>query len=308
MYFKGFDTISYELLSKEYEFINIFKKISFSNETRNNRMVFSDYYVIDGETIENISRTFYGNESLSWLILLANNFTNRNEFPQSLDKIESLALQTYPGNSFYFFEYTPNIKAGDVFVKYDPNTNIYDTTKYAVVQEYNSIFRYAIVRNSTGLSQNDIVGIKRLDGNNVSDVYFDVIENENSEIQNKKYLSIRKITKAIDSPTQFLNSNLNYKSPYYVNDSLEIASNTIGIYSPTSSTDRKTIYNTSLYSYSSGASTPLMKTIFQDYVDKNNKNRIIKILKKIYVNQVLQALQELLTTNDLRSKTISIEA
>jgi len=310
MYFRYFDTFSYELNSRDFDFSNIFKRLAFSAKTMNNKKIMSDYYVIEGDTLENIAKEFYGDEKLSWLILLTNSMISKYEFPQSLDKIESLAKSKYPGSAFSFDEYMPEIRSGDILIKCTVSGNeitSYDADKYAIVQEYNNIFRHALVRENIGLAEGDFVSIKRLDSNSsIVDVKINVVLSAVSVPTIRNFVQLKRIEKAIDSPVEFLNANSNYISPYYINDTYEAASNALGVYSAAVS-DSNTIYNTILYSYIRNISTPSMKTILQEYIEDNNKNRIIKVLKPKYVNVVMAAIQELLTNSEIRTKTIDIE-
>jgi hypothetical protein len=309
MYFKYFDTFNYLLNSKDYELVDIFKKIAFTSTTLNNKKVFFDYYVVDGDSLENISNKFYNDPSLSWFILLCNNFTNRNEFPQSIDLIEQTANAIYPGSSLYFWEYIPNMLPGDFLVKCTVSgetITAFDVTKYAVVQEYNSIFRYAIVTENVGLTFDDYIAIKRGTGNTNVDVSFNVVTEANGATKTRSFSQIKRITKAIDSPSEFLNSNNNYLSPYYVTDLLEVPSNAIGIYPTGTLSDLKTVRNTKLSSFISNPSSVGYKSIFNQYLEDNNKNRIIKIMNPQYLNFVFEAIQELLSDNTIRTKVIDL--
>jgi hypothetical protein len=310
MYFKYFNTFPYSLKDREYQFVDIFKRISFSNKSKNNKKIFSDYYVVDGDTAESIAKKFYNDPSLSWLVLTFNNFLNQNEFPLSLDKIENNARQRYPGNSLYFYEFMQNIKPGDVLVKCTVSGNeitSFDTTKYAVVQEYNSVFRYIIIRQNYGLEENDFVCIKRLDGSDINDVVFDVQLEQDELPIGRNFAQIKKITDAIDSPVEFLNSNLNYVSPYYINDLNEAKSSSVGIYDPFDLTDTNTVKNTNINSYILGSGTFSTKTIFDNYVEENNRNRIIKLINPRYLNDAFLGFQELIFNDNIRIKNIEIE-
>jgi hypothetical protein len=309
MYFKYFNTFSYNLNFKNYDYVNIFKKVVFSNRTLNSKKIFSDYYVIDGDTIENIARKFYDDPGLSWFILICNNFTNRDEFPQSIDLIEQTARNKYPGSSLYFYEYIPDMRAGDVLVKCTVSgetiTSV-DTSKYGVVQEYNSVLRYAIVTENKGLTFDDYVTIKRSGSNSTIDVNYQVVTAANASPVTRNFVQIKRITNATDSPVEFLNLNGNYLSPYYVNDTYEVPSNTIGIYTTVDLSDNKTVRNTTLNTFINNPSVISYKSIFGQFLENNNKNRIIKIMKPVYLQYAFEVMQELLTNDNIRTKTIDI--
>lgn len=310
MYFKFFDTFPYTLNNKDYEFINLFKRIAFSNKTKNNKKIFTDYYVSTGDTPEYIAHRFYNDESLGWFIILINDLVNKTQFPVGLDEVERNARLKYPGSSIYFKEYIPNLIPGDILVKCTisgENVVTVDNTKYAIVQEYNNTFRYAIVTENKGLSQNDFVVLKRLTKQSGDDVTYPVLLSANSTEVIRNFAQISKITEAIESPIEFLNANSNYRSPYYINDQYEAKSSAIGTYATPTLSDVNTVANTLLVSYLNGITTPNIKTIFSKYVEDNNKNRIIKILKPVYTQRVFSAIQELLMDNNIRIKTIEIE-
>jgi hypothetical protein len=309
MYFKYFDTFSYLLNNKNYDFVDIFKRISFSIKTKENKSIFTDYYVVDGDSAENIANKFYGDPGLGWFVLLCNNFTRRDEFPLSIEQIEKNARARYPGSSFYFLEYIPELKAGDILIKCTVSggdITSYDTTKYAIVQEYNNVIRYAIVNENVGLQNNDYVAIKRLVNEKTVDVFYDVLLEEDVLAESRNFVQIKKITEAIQSPIEFLNANSNYISPYYINTQYEAKSNAIGIYSTANIADLNTVANTTLYSFVNNTASVSTRTIFQKYIEANNKNRILKLVKPVYAGEVFSAMQELLLDDEIRIKNIEV--
>ena len=62
--------------------VDIFKKVSFSQQTLQEPSLFDTVLLSEGSTPERISTQYYGTPTASWVILLANNIVNPNlEWP-----------------------------------------------------------------------------------------------------------------------------------------------------------------------------------------------------------------------------------
>jgi len=80
-YFTNFDTIYYDIKGvkgkKQFtEMKNILKRVRMKTGFIQNRVYYSDYNVIDGETPESIAYDFYGDSGLHWIVMYAQQVTN----------------------------------------------------------------------------------------------------------------------------------------------------------------------------------------------------------------------------------------
>ena len=270
--------------------------------------------MVDGETLESVADKIYGDSTLSWILLLANNITTQFDIPQRSEKLENYLNNKYPGKILYFSQYLKNIQPGDflaqVNVVSDQITST-STTKYAVIKDYDPVFRYITVNSIYGsLSVGTNVGFYRKVGNSYQNITFDVIETVNGDIEEKGYASILKISNEKDASVNFISSTGNYLSPYSTSLTFNVKSNAIGTYNPSVSSDTETIYNTTLYKYMNNTSNSLLSSVqtHSTLLYENNESaRIIKILKPGYVADVISEIQILLNSETEKIKNIEVE-
>ena len=314
MYFENFPKLTYTFSEKIYELSDIFRRVAFSQTSLNNRFIFNDYYMVDGETLESVADKIYGDSTLSWILLLANNITTQFDIPQRSEKLENYLNNKYPGKILYFSQYLKNIQPGDflaqVTVDSEQITST-STTNYAVIKDYDPVFRYITVNSIYGsLSVGTNVGFYRKVGNSYQNITFDVIETENGDIEEKGYASILKISNEKDASVNFISSTGNYLSPYSTSLTFNVKSNAIGTYNPSVSSDTETIYNTTLYKYMNNTSNSLLSSVqtHSTLLYENNESaRIIKILKPGYVADVISEIQILLNSETEKIKNIEVE-
>jgi len=314
MYFNFFPKFNYTLRNKEYEFSDIFRRISFSTESLENTKAFFENYIIQGESLEEISNKYYKSPDYSWLILMANNFTRYEDFPLSEDELLRQADVRYKGKAYFFDRYMPNIRPGDVAVKVfvDANQNIisYDNDTYGVVKEYDSVFRYVWIKDPVGtITTGTYLAFIRLENNTVEPVNYNYITSLNGSTITTNIARPAKITTKLEAPSMFLNGNLNYVSPYYIDSEYEARSTAIGNYTNGDLSDVNTINNTYLNKYlaSNVAGAFSIRSVGDDYIRSNSGTRIIKLLRPSYLSQVFSKIQEQISTNANKSITIDIE-
>jgi hypothetical protein len=314
MYFETFPTINYSFNEKIYQLSDIFKRVAFSQKSLDNKFLFNEYYMVDGETLESVSNKIYGDSTLSWILMLANNITTQFDIPQRSEKLENYLNNKYPGKILFFSQYLSNIQAGDFIAQVTVTSGEItstSTTNYAVIKEYNPVFRYIIVNSIYGtLSSPTTVGFYRKVNSTYQNITFDVVEVENGDIETRGYANILKVSNEKDTPIDFLSSTGNYLSPYSINSTDNVKSNAIGTYNPLSSSDVETVYNTSLYKYMNNTSNNLLSSVVTHstklYAD-NEKARIIKVLKPAYLGYVLSEVPVLLNSTTEKVKNIEIE-
>lgn len=318
-YIDRLNQIKYLINNKNIDILNLFERISFDTFSLNNKQIFQDYYVIDGDTLESISETIYGNVDFFWILMLANNIISPFELPQSEEILQNIINTKYNGKAIFSSDYLKGLKEGDIIVKVtldggvnSPNTQIasVDTASYAIVKNYDPFLRRIWVEEINGnISQASYIGIYSLDNNNNWIPFqFNVKLTATSDPIQRNFTTARKIIDYPESPYEFLDANGNYVSPYSKNDNidLELSSTALGSYVPTDSLDLKTIYNTNLFSYMSErpVSYESIKTIRRKLIDDNFKFRIIKILNPNYLSEVVSETYSLLADQTQKTKII----
>lgn len=314
MYFQNFPKLTYSFNQKEYELSDIFRRVAFSQNSLDNKFLFNDYYMIDGETLESVANKIYGDSTLSWILMLANNITTQFDIPQRSEKLENYLNNKYPGKILYFSQYLTNIQPGDFLAQVTVTSEeitTTSTTNYAVIKEYNRDFRYIVVNSIYGtLSAATTVGFYRKIGSSYQNITFDVVEIENGDIESRGYANILKIANEKDSVVNFISTSGNYLSPYSTSLTNNVKSTAIGIYNPTSSSDVDTIYNTTLFKYMNNTSNSILSDVetHSTLLYKNNEEaRIIKILKPAYLRFVLSEIPILINSETDKVKNIEIE-
>jgi len=317
-YLTNHPELQYNLNNKNYSLKDIFRRVAFSTNSLNNNKIFADYYVIDGETFEQIAETIYGNRDFFWILVLANNIVSNLELPKTEQEVQTSIDTKYSGSAIYFSEYLNGLKAGDILVKVALNDAIksesstisdVDTSKYALVKGYDPIFRIVWIDGDIDtFTTGDIIGFYSVDSsNNWQEFNFNVKLSSSGNIIQRSFAQPEKIEYYKNSPVQFNDANGNYSSPYY-NGEIEIPSNAIGTY-PTDLNDIESITKTDLFAYMNAKKTSFssITTLNRKIIDDNQKFRIIKVLKPFYLNRVLESLNELTTSNVSKSITIDVE-
>lgn len=87
---------------------DITKRVRFTDLAKKNNVVFDYYDVKDGETPEYIASEFYGDPLLHWIVLLANNVTDRYEdWPMSVAQFEDYVHGKYSNvNATHHYEFS----------------------------------------------------------------------------------------------------------------------------------------------------------------------------------------------------------
>lgn len=309
MYFRKFPSFEYQFNNKSYTFLDIFRRVKFDNATLNNKQIFFEYYLTDGETLEKISSRYYNTADYWWLLILSNNILSNLEIPTDENYIQSYIDTKYSGKALYFSDYMPDLLPGDVLATVTLSGNNIDSTSsinYAVIEEYNKIFRYVRVKEINGtINQNDNIGFYR--DTITSEVTHDVITSSGGSVQKLAWATVKKIGEYKDAPIEFNSANSNYISPYFINSTNETRSNVIGNYTTASIDDTDTVNNTLLYKFMTSVNDTNLDSIITNenkVRTDNEKFRTIKVLNPIYVKKVVADIFSLLNSD---TKIITIQ-
>jgi len=103
--FQDFPRIAYTLddYGSEQVVVDIFKRVIFSKEYKENSAYYEEYEVLHGETPEEVSYRFYGTQALHWLILMINDIVDpRFEWPVSEENLLKAVADRYGGEQNTF--------------------------------------------------------------------------------------------------------------------------------------------------------------------------------------------------------------
>jgi len=100
---------------------DLFRRVAFTEETRNDMRNFIEYVIEDGETPDDVAFKIYGDSRWFWVVLLSNNIVNvEKEWPMSQSKVQRRFLSDgYLNGKSIFVEDNRNFKKGDFIVRGD---------------------------------------------------------------------------------------------------------------------------------------------------------------------------------------------
>ena len=129
MYFGSFPFIPYDAKG-DGEFVvatNMLKRVALKTKIRTNTLLYDTYDVKEGETPEEIADKLYGSPQLHWVILFANNITDRyHEWPMSTPQFLEFINEKYDDpDALHHYEITQS--SGSTKIKIDIGT---DNTDY----------------------------------------------------------------------------------------------------------------------------------------------------------------------------------
>lgn len=179
-YFEFFPTIEYTFNNqKTLEMVDIFRKVSFTQNTLNNEAIFDRFYLSNGGSPEIVSFNLYGSSQFSWMLFAANQIVNpHTNWPREYTSLVSELNSKYNGKVYYICR-IPNILPGDVMIKIVktsclpgfPDVEIYTgcsfsyedpITTYKIVKEWNQELRYILgVGGSSEFVNGDTFAILR---------------------------------------------------------------------------------------------------------------------------------------------------
>mgnify|MGYP003639748109 CR=1 FL=1 len=145
---------------------DIFRRITFTDKTRNDPGSFETYFVTEGQRPEEVAGDFYGNPNLWWVVLLCNNIIDPiGEWPTSHGQIVSTFNNYLSGDSYFLFE-NPDIRRGDIIIRRDVNLEhdsaSIDIDNFGEIDSYDKLLHRIDVKKSKGtISENDEVYIFR---------------------------------------------------------------------------------------------------------------------------------------------------
>jgi len=104
-FFSDFPTVAYTLddYATQQVVVDIFRRVIFSKEYKDNSSYYEKYDVLDGETPEELSFRFYGTTGFHWLILMVNDIVDpRFEWPLSESNLVKNTESKYGGKQNIF--------------------------------------------------------------------------------------------------------------------------------------------------------------------------------------------------------------
>ena len=311
MYFNKFPKIDYTFSNNQtIPVIDIFRKVSFSQESIQNSSIFINVINGQGKKPEAISYEYYNNPNFSWLLFMANQTVNPSfEWPGEYDAFLRNLNIKYNGFAYYLYD-TTEIKVGDIAMtasaNIDPQTQevsliSVNTTSYALITNVNQEFRYfsgIIFEANITISDNVIFLRKNADGK------YRPIEDANGKIV---YRNIAKRELYLNAPRYFKSGSL-IISPYRIfnpnnNQLTDFTASpvTTQIYEPETLEDTQTLFNTVLYSYINSNPIPVIEkvSIQRDEIELQNEKYKIKVIKPELIYDVMDLFEKTLNSNSI---------
>jgi len=304
MLFKEYPTIEYVLNNKPITLVDIFKNITFTN-TENNK-AFLEYLIQDGETPEIVSAKFYGDTSLSWLILLCNNIADiQNEWFQDSATFQRKSTRDFGGDALYISA-LPDIQQGDIMVKVTTTVGneatVLDTGTYRVIDSFDPRFRVArgITGAGTFAANNTVLFARQ----NPADGTVSPISFLNDELnpETVNFTTLYRTEKYENTVDYFYDANNVVVDPYR---RYNLLTNTVianSIYTDPAETSNYNFASTILYRYISGATLPntiVKRSLSKTAIEDHYKQQKIKLLKPEYLKPVLNAISNMLEENEV---------
>lgn len=324
MYFDKFPKIDYTFSNNNVlEVMDIFRKVSLSQESVNNSSIFVEILNGTGKKPETLAYEYYGNPEYSWLIFLANQTVNPS-LDWNIDYeffIKSITAK-YTGSYYYIIE-NPNIQIGDIAINcgvgFEPSNPLsvtiqsVDTTRYCLVTEIDKEFRRFSGINFSNLGLNGNITFLRKN----SEGKLRPLMNDTNT--NYAYFRLDKIEiKKLTSPKYFKKSNL-IISPYRIINpaNFQLTDSTASfytnnVYEPEVITDPNTLFNTLIY-YHIFHPPNIMRNIVEKIsfesieIEEQNKKMKIKIIKPEFIMPIIELFNNTLNSNIVgRSQQIEL--
>lgn len=309
MFYKNFPRIPYKinpLVTGQKSVVDILKstKIVDFLQDRSNKL-YVDYIVQDTEKPEHLAYRVYGRADYHWIILLANSIINPYfDWPMSSDEVEKQVSSLYSGlaiffdpfnnvrfkikdTSTYLTEAESNFVVGNKVYQVTTNSGTISGT----IKEWDSTYRKLVITDIS--SSGGVLFNKSL---NVYSTNKDGITFETESIPLNFSISQRVVEDNTYAVHHFVDAYGNFLDPYGNIDASALESDGL-IYA------KSNIFNTTLTS----KNTPLNRYVsdlsneFDAYVvtnrqyetDINDAKRKVKILKKEYVDTLVQQLNKI---------------
>lgn len=298
MLFKDYKSIEYVLNKKSITLVDIFKNVTFIGIENN--IAFLDYFIQDGETPETVAIKFYGDSSLSWLILLSNNIADiQNDWFSDSTTYFNKFERDYGGIAAYIGA-LPKLEQGDLMVKVTAhngtNATTIDTSTYLSLSSFDPQFRVARGITGSGTFANGdsvIFARQNPEDGTISRISFGNTAAQSGITDFTTMYYAEPYSKTID---YLYDGNNVIRDPYQYHSDPSIRVNVDTIYSNPS--DNTTVHNfakTTLYHYitnKGGLYDGISKEPIENLVQKSyyNKQRI-KVLNPNYVPIVVSEIK-----------------
>lgn len=309
MFYKNFPKIPYKInpaLTGQKSVVDILKatKIVDFLEDRSNKL-YVEYIVQDTEKPEHIANKVYGRSDYHWIILLSNSIINPYfDWPMSSDEVESQVTSLYAGLAIFFDPFDNvkfKIKGTSTYLteaqsNFVVGNKVYQDTNSGTIsgtiKEWDATYRKLVITDissSGGVLFNKSLNVYSTNKDGVT------FETENPAPLNP-LISQRVVEDNTYAVHHFQDAYGNFLDPYGNIDTSALESDGL-IYA------KSNIFNTTLTS----KNTPLNRYVsdltneFDAYVvtnrqyetDINDAKRKIKILKKEYVDTLVQQLNKI---------------
>ena len=119
MYFSKFPLMAYDIKgNKSYKLLpDILRRVKLRSSLSSSRFVFDKYNVKEGEKPEDIAFKYYGDAQYHWVVMMANNLTDRYyEWPMTQPDFADFLTDKYGAGNEYAIKYYVTSDAAELVV------------------------------------------------------------------------------------------------------------------------------------------------------------------------------------------------
>jgi len=119
-YFNYFPAIVYSLDNGTSQQLvqDLFRRVTLSEEAKNNMVLYEEYHVSDGDSPEIVADRWYNNPELGWVILMTNEILDpRFGWPMTWYQLERHIERKYPANLYLNANVSVNFNVGESVVQ-----------------------------------------------------------------------------------------------------------------------------------------------------------------------------------------------
>lgn len=288
LYFDNHPIFSYSFLdqTKSYEFIDLFRR----NFVEIDPLLLSTNIVRPNDTLEHNAKGIYGDESMSWVLSVINNYYSRDLVASLNQNIKITNKKVYSILDII------DIKFGDLIIDHNDFAGFSKAVDpFVFVSNWDALMRSMIITDNTESSfiENTRIDILR----------FDALQGALERITGTEGITLEKITDVETFPIRFTTNNITI-SPY-----LNVSGVTGNTYMPINATGAS-FGNTLLYSYitdglsHSNYDTETKETKFREVA---NTNISINFVNRTIVAEIEKEFEKTLSdTNKSRAFNIQI--
>jgi len=272
-YLKYLPKFNYKFGTKDIEVSDIFRRVAFTQETRDSPKNWKSYVMNGTETFDSLANKEYSDPDQYWQIMMMNNVVTRSDGPLNFITVEKAQKKFENEYSITLESYlTVQPDPGDFLVYILSDGTV--TAQWAVIESYDPVHRSILTKTHSGLFSTTNSGI------------LFHLKRVGSSMQFVQQITASAVSRYGNAPKYFY-TNDGKISAYYVPSTNTFIDPEITTVSGTNCLLEQYIDNTLPTGYK-------YRSVSQDYMDGVVEKRNVKIPRQSTVLDVERAVEELL--------------